>query len=175
MLPAAFKAMFAVVALAGLTACATDDSSFAERQELANTSPLLAVPKATGRSLTRNFERFCLEGSTDADDRATRLRAAGFVPDGGWRNGLRQFVENDTRPAVRISRDGKLCAVRARAQTGQNAEIQKSMAAWFPQARLLKDRGTDQIWQVGPSEGIAIARNSLGPHFNEITLARIQL
>ncbi|MBB1491005.1 MULTISPECIES: hypothetical protein [unclassified Paracoccus (in: a-proteobacteria)] len=168
--------MFAVVALAGLTACATDnDANFAERQELANTSPLLAVPKATGRSLTGNFERFCIKGSADANDRAARLRAAGFVPDGGWRDGLRQFVANDLRPAVRISRDGRLCAVRARAQTGQNAEIHKSMAAWFPQARLLKDSGTEQIWQVGPNEGIATARNSLGHHFNEIMLARIQL
>ncbi|WP_156800928.1 hypothetical protein [Oceaniovalibus guishaninsula] len=152
-----------------------DDSTFAERQELANTSVFLATPKSAGSTLTTAFKRFCLDGQQDSGSRAARLREAGYVPDGGWRKGFRAFVTNDTRPAVWISREDRLCAVRARAQTGQAAAIRKSIASWFPNARLLASGGAREIWQVGPGEGIATHRAPFGPHLNEITLARIQL
>ena len=165
-----------VMALVSLGGCgATDDSSLAERHELANTSPLSATPKSSGKTLVRTFQTFCLTGSSDAADRTKRLRQAGFVPAAGWSGGLREFVTNDSRPAVRISRDGRLCAVNARAQTGQNVAIQNAITAWFPHARSLKTRGQDEIWQIGPNDGIATKRGSRGPHYNEIMLARIQL
>ena len=174
----ALRAGLSALALAALAACAgDDDSSFAERQELANTPPWRAMHKVTGPRLVGTFQQFCLEGADDAESRMARLRAAGFVPAGGWRDGMRDFVTNDTRPAVRLSREGRNCAVLARANPGQNAAIHTAIGKWFPQAAQLQDTGLTQIWQTGskPGEGIAVARTGLGPNSNEIMLALIQL
>lgn len=174
--PALRRIVVAAVALSAVAACsASDDSTFAERQELANTAFTAAVPKSSGRTLTATFKRFCLEPSAEGGDRSAALRAAGFVPQGGWRGDLREYVTNDSRPAVRISQDGRLCGVRARAQTGQDTAIRAAVKAWYPQAVTLKSGDQRDIWQIGPAEGIAIQRLPRSPHYNEILLAHIQL
>ncbi len=173
----ALRAGLPALAMAALAACGADDSSFAERQELANTHPAVAMDKVAGPRLVKTFQQFCLEGSPDPAARTARLRAAGFVPAGGWHGNVRDFVTDDRRPLVRLSRDGKSCAVRARATTGQTVAIHGAIGKWFPQAVQVRNSDITQIWQTGrkPGEGIAITRSGLGPQRNEIMLALIQL
>ena len=164
--------------LAALAACqGADDSSLAERQELANTSMLAVVPKTPPQLLLRGFETHCLTPSDTAGARSARLRAAGYVPAGGWRGDSRDFVTGDRRPKVRITRNGRGCAVIARARTGQEAAVQAALPGWFPQAAAVRSTDRNRIWQTGRSEGegFAILRSAAGPHQNEIMLALIQL
>lgn len=174
---AALRVGLSALSLAALAACrGDDDSTFAERQELANTSPRVAVNKAEGSRLVQVFQQFCLEGAADPASRSARLRAAGYVPAGGWRRGMRDFVTNDRRPLVRLTRDGRSCAVGARASTGQTVAIRAAIGTWFPQAAKVRNSGASEIWATGrrPGEGIGITRNPLGPHDNEIILALMQ-
>ncbi|HHW34572.1 MAG TPA: hypothetical protein GXX24_10605 [Paracoccus solventivorans] len=174
---AALRVGLSALSLAALAACSgDDDSTFAERQELANTSPRMAVNKAEGSRLVRVFQEFCLDGAADPATRSARLRAAGYVPAGGWRGGMRDFVTNDRRPLVRLTRDGRSCVVGARASTGQTVAVHAAIGRWFPRAAKVRDTGATEIWLTGrrAGEGIGITHNRRGPHDNEIILALMQ-
>lgn len=164
--------------LAALTACnAADDSTRAERLELANTSRLAMVPKSSPAALLQGFEAFCLDAAASPEAQAAGLRQAGYVPAGGWQDGNRDFVTGDQRPKIRITEDGQHCAAIARTGSGQSAAIQAALPRWFPQARKLTSTADKEIWLTGrrADEGVAILHNAAGPHQNEIMLALIQL
>ncbi len=166
----------AVIAVAAVAACTGtgDDSSFAERQELANIKTKNFVPLSSGATLMATFRTYCLEGDPSAASRTARLRAAGFVPVGGWRDGIRRFATDTGQPMVQISQDGGVCGVHARARTGQDILIRRRIAEWFPDARPVPS--TDPlktIWSTGraPNEAIGVLRNARGPRQNEISVA----
>ncbi|MBA4489971.1 hypothetical protein [Paracoccus sp. S1E-3] len=167
-------------ALLGAVAACTgtgDDSTFAEQQELANIKTKNIVPLASGATLMSNFRAFCLDGDPSVTARTAQLRAAGYVPVGGWRNGLRSFVTDTSAPMVQISDDGGLCGVHARARTGQEAEIRQRIAQWFPKAQPVATRDSlKTIWTTGrtPTEGIGILRNPRGRGHNEISVALLR-
>lgn len=165
-----------MLALASCTGVG-DDSSFAEQQELANIKTKNVVPLASGATLANTFQAFCLEGPPSVADRTARLRAAGFVPVGGWRGGTRSFVDDDQRPLVRLSDDGKLCGVTARARTGQDATLRARIAQWFPKAQPVEtDSALKEIWSTGrtPDEGIGILRDARGRQENIISVALLR-
>lgn len=172
------RAGWPIAMLAALTACnATDDSTRAERLELANTSRLAMVPKSSPNALLQGFEEHCLNTTPSPEAQAAKLRQAGYVPAGGWRDGNRDFVTGDQRPKIRITEDGQHCAAIARTSSGQDAAIQAALARWFPKASPLKATADRKIWLTGrrADEGIGILHNVAGPHQNEIMLALIQL
>ncbi|NHF71860.1 hypothetical protein [Paracoccus xiamenensis] len=171
--------LLAAIALGAVAACGgmADDSSFAERQELANIKTKNVVPLSSGATLMNTFQTYCLNGDPSPTARAARLRAAGYVPDGGWRNGVRRFVTDNSKPMVQLSQDGGLCGVHARARTGQDAEIRRRISMWFPEATPVAS--TDPlktIWNTGraPNEGIGILRNPRGRGENEISVALLR-
>ena len=149
----------------------------AEQQELANIKTKNIVPMALGAVLINTFRAFCLDGDPSVTARTARLRAAGYVPVGGWRNGVRRFVTDTSAPMVQISDDGGLCGVHARARTGQEAEIRQRIAQWFPKAQpVASDDPLQTIWTTGraPNEGIGILRNPRGRGHNEISVALLR-
>ncbi len=175
----ALRRAFAASALVALAACTgvDDDSSFAEQQELANIKLKNIVPLSSGSTLAKTFETVCLNGASSVEGRTAQLRAAGFVPVGGWRDGMRSFVIDTSEPMVRMSRDGRVCGVTARARTGQDAEIRKRIATWFPQATPVATSDvTKTIWLTGRAskEAIGITREARGRNENTISVALVR-
>ena len=171
--------LLALTLLGAVAACTGtgDDSTFAEQQELANIKIKNIVPLASGAVLMNTFRAVCLDGDPSVTARTARLRAAGYVPVGGWRNGVRRFVTDTAEPMVQISDDGGLCGVHARARTGQEAEIRQRIAQWFPKAQpVATSDPLKTIWTTGraPNEGIGILRNPRGRGQNEISVALLR-
>lgn len=176
--PAA-RVLARALAGAALAACTDtdDDSSFAERQELGNIHVNSIVPQTPASQLVGAFRQICLDGGDTADAGTASLRAAGYVPVGGWRSGIRDFVIEGRRPMVQISRDGRRCGVRARARTGQDAMVRQRIADWFPAAKAPPSDDPERlVWATGraPNEGIGIIRRPRGPGQHEITVALVR-
>ena len=171
--------LLALTLLGAVAACTGtgDDSTFAEQQELANIKIKNIVPLASGAVLMNTFRAVCLDGDPSVTARTARLRAAGYVPVGGWRNGVRRFVTDTAEPMVQISDDGGLCGVHARARTGQEAEIRQRIAQWFPKAQpVATSDPLKTIWTTGraPNEGIGVLHNPRGRGHNEISVALLR-
>lgn len=176
---AAFRTPLAIAALAAtalLSACADggNDASTGERQELANMPAALMVPPTRPAAFVDTFRRHCVATPSDNAVRTARLRAADYVPMGGWSAGVRRFVVADLRPMVVLSDTGRTCAVRARARTGQTSAVARLIATEFPEARPLAASDTyEAAWETAPgqTEVIALLRQGHSPDQNEITLA----
>ncbi|MFN3274518.1 MAG: hypothetical protein ACK41U_07590 [Paracoccus sp. (in: a-proteobacteria)] len=167
--------MLALAATLLFTGCGvgTNDATFGERQELANITPNLMVPATRPASLIASFKRYCVEMPSDSAARTAQLRATDYIPMGGWINGFRSFVVADMRPMVILTEDGKRCAVRARARTGQTSAISREIARTWPAARQISPpRRYEAAWETSPgqAEVIGLLRHAGGPSQNEITL-----
>lgn len=164
-----------VLALAALAGCASvnDDSTAAERQELANLPLWAWVPATKPATLVKSFRHFCIETPNDPARRTAVLRAADYIPTGGWNNGIRHFVSGTDRlPMVSLSDTGRLCAVRARARPGQSNAILREIAEAYPDARPMPPSASyDAAWLISPDEMIALLRHPHSTGQNEFTIA----
>lgn len=115
--------------------------------ELANIRHSNIVPKSSPATLVATFETYCLDGPSDVQRVAAKLRAADFVAvPKDQPSAITAFVVDDSRPLVMLSDDGRTCAVVAKSRTGQTTRIQRMIASRFPGAKALDPAAvSDQI------------------------------
>ena len=122
--------------MAGCVSPVPGPGAGADAFELANLRPAHAIPRTAPTRLIATFETTCLDGPQDPDRAAAALRAQDYVETRS-RGQTRGFVVDDSRPAVLLGRDGRSCAVAAKARTGQSERIRAMVARRFPGASAL--------------------------------------
>lgn len=166
--------VFALASTIAGCASGANDMTAAERHELSNMPEFFMVPPTRPAALVASFRRYCVETPDDIAARSAMLRAADYVPMGGWTDGKRSFVVQDRRPMVILSESGRLCAVRAKARSGQDSAIRREIAGAYPDARVMPaSENYDAAWETVPDqrEVIALIRTPGGPDENEFTIA----
>lgn len=144
--------------------------------ELANLRPSNAIPKTSPARLVASFAATCLDGPTDPDRAAAALRAQDYV-ETRVRGQTRSFVVDDSRPAVLLGRDGRSCAVAARARTGQTERIRAMIARRYPAAQALDPARigprTESAWSTG--DGLIVLNRVILPgRPSELLLMRLR-
>ncbi|MDP4033006.1 MAG: hypothetical protein Q8P60_09200 [Pseudorhodobacter sp.] len=168
-------ALLAVPVLVAACAAPQTEAATAQRQvvapevyELANMRPGNVVPKSSPTALVGAFTKYCLNGSHDPANVATRLRSVDYVvvPQVGA-TGISAYVVDDRRPMVMVSNDGRTCAVGAKSRTGQTARIQNMIAQRFPAATAIDPAhvspNTELALQAPGADGGVIFLQRLAP------------
>jgi hypothetical protein len=169
-------ALFALALLAGCVSPAPGPGAGSDAFELANLRPSNAIPKSSPARLVAGFESICLDGPADPDRAAAALRARDYVETraGGQ---TRAFVVDDSRPAVLLGRDGRSCAVAAKARTGQTERIRTMVGRRYPKAQALDPARigprTERAWSTG--DGLIVLNRVILPgRPSELLLIRLR-
>jgi hypothetical protein len=138
----------------------------AEGYELANMRPSNIVPKSSPARLVAIFEDICLDGPTDANATAGRLRTMDYVEVPSRQpRAIRSFVVDDSRPAIMLGSDGRSCAVAARSRTGQTERLRSLIARRYPGATALGGAGIEQGWSLGGGNSAVLVRRVVRPGY----------